>query len=287
MHYAAILFRIVELLISGAPARTFHGLYIRGAGRTIVTAKMSRRRLCACNCGSEVTGDTERRHLSGKGPSSLFYALLTENNLLPNKRHQKPSLRKSRKQRIVGRPATHLHPIPPQFDPCNSNHSPSLSGDRRVPLGTFPDETQEFQMDEAEPFIGNSSTEPPHDDGLPVPRRSTRVMERLNQISKSRWRPGIPQSATNDDEESDEEIDVVDEVYADDNEDDIEEEAEINSELGQRDGALWDVLDEDFLAEAARLGGLMLIVPSKSGLMFSRWKTFGPRRSLLASCICT
>lgn len=218
--------------------------------------RMSRRRPCACRCGSEVTGETERRHLIGKGPSSLIHAILAENNMLPTERRQRPSLRNRGKQQIVGRRRTQ-RPAPPQSDALNFD-PPSPSRNQHVPLETATNEIQELQMGEVGPFMGNGSNEPPHDDdGLPMPRRSTRVMERISQISKSRWRPGISRAAVDDDEESDEEMDMVDEADANNNEDDIEEEAENNSELGQEDNALWDILDEDFLAEAARLGGLM------------------------------
>ena len=219
---------------------------------------MSRRRPCACRCGSEVTAETEIRHLIGEGPSSLIHAILAENNMLPTERHQRPSLRNRGKQQIVGR-CRIQRPAPPQSDARNFN-PPSPSRNQHVPLETATNKIQELQMGEVGPFIGNGSNESPHDDdGLPISRRSIRVMERISQISKSRWRPGIPRAAVDDDEESDEEMDMVDEADTNNNEDDIEEEAENNSELGQEDNALWDILDEDFLAEAARLGGSMLL----------------------------
>ena len=129
---------------------------------------MATKCLCACNCGKLVTGQTERRHEAGQGPSLLMSSILAQNKPSIRKTGQKKSLHPSPKQQVIGHRAPVQQALSLVQDPgCNSTTGEDFNDytcndlPGNVDDQGFMEANSDLQMGEAGPSgVNNGAPEP-------------------------------------------------------------------------------------------------------------------------------
>ena len=134
--------------------------------------RSGRKHLCACGCSENVNKGTELRHQQGRGPLALASAILAQNWTLIG-RHRK---RKSSCQSVKCR-------VPASCGFAGASGVPNCLPDNDYPMLYSPPHSPPLILHSEGDITSNDVVS-----ALSTTHRSQLVAERVNRISRKRWR---------------------------------------------------------------------------------------------------